>query len=80
VLLEVSLLSDVSFVGVLSVSVGVSAVVGELIFRAAYGVRSLFVHSSRMRVRFAGVLAVDEAATRSSEDRFVCANDGDVTI
>jgi hypothetical protein len=91
VLSDVSLLSDVSFVGVLSMSVGVSflrcsgvgvsGVVGELIFDASCGVLwSLFVHSSRRRVRFAGVLAVDEAATRSSEDRFVCENDGDVIM
>ena len=88
---DVSLPSDVSLVGVGSASVGVSllrcngvgvfGVVGGLSFGAACGVsRSLFVHSSLMSVRLAGVLAVDEAATSSSEDRFVCENEGDVTM
>jgi hypothetical protein len=85
------LMSDVSLVGVLSASVGVSllrcngvgvsGVVGELAFGAACGVSwSLFVHSPLMSVRFAGVLAVDEAATSSSEDRIVCENDGEVSM
>jgi hypothetical protein len=90
--LSAFVLSDVSLVGVLLVSVGmsllrcngvrVSRVVGELSFNAC-GVsqsQSQFFHSSLMRVRFAGVLAVEEAATSSSGGRFVCENNSDVTM
>jgi hypothetical protein len=88
--LSAFVLSDVSLVGVLLVSVGmsllrcngvrVSGVVGELSSDACGVSQSQFFHSSLMRVRFAGVLAVEEAATSSSEDRFVCEKDDDVTM
>jgi len=83
-------LSEVTFVGVLSVSivesflrccgVGVSGVNGGLSFEACGVTRSPFVPPSRTRFRFAGVLAVDDAATRSSEERFVCEKCGDVIM
>lgn len=87
---DVSLL-DVECVGVPSVSVGVSllrccgvgvsGVDGGLSFEVADGVlTSPLDQSSALSDKFAGVLAVEEAATSSSEERLVCENEGEVIM
>lgn len=78
-----------SFVGERSASVGESLLrcngvgvsgVDGLSVDWGWGVwLSPFVHSSVMTARLAGVLAVEDPATSSSEERFVCENEGEVT-
>ena len=58
--------------------VGVSGVRGLLCSDIGCVITCLpFVHCSVGRLRVAGVVLADDAATSSSEDRFVCENDGD---
>jgi len=82
--------SGASFVGELSVSVGESLLrcsgvgvsgVDGLSVDVGRGVwLSPLVQFSVMTARLAGVLEVEDPATSSSDERFVCENDGEVRI
>ena len=86
----IAVTSGVSFVGELSASVGesllrwsgvgVSGVDGPSVDVGWDVWLSPLVQFSVMTARLAGVLEVEDPATSSSEERFVCENDGELRI